>query len=180
MAASAHRSNVAIARGLGVVALLAFGFGFALVPLYDVFCELTGVNGKPGDARAAAGAAPGVDRSRSITVELMGTPMPGASWDFYPTRHRLVVHPGEIVTATYVVKNPSDRPITGQAVPSVSPSSAAPFLQKLDCFCFRNQELAPGAQREMPVTFYVSPDLPARDTAITLSYAFFPVPAGPN
>lgn len=143
-----------------------------------MFCQVAGLNGKPADARAAAGQTPGIDRTRTITVDFMGTPMPGASWDFYPTQRRLVVHPGEVVTTTYIVKNPTDTPVTGQAVPSVSPSSAAPFLQKLDCFCFQQQQIAPGAVREMPVTFFVSRDLPARDTAITLSYAFFPVSQG--
>ncbi len=168
-------SNARVARWLAMAALAAFGFGFALVPLYDVFCELTGLNGKPADARAATGSARGVDRSRTVTIDLMATPMPGAGWDFRPTERRLVVHPGEVVTTTYLVRNPTDTPAIGQAVPSVTPPSAAGHLQKLDCFCFERQQIEAGSVRELPVTFLVSPELHARDTHITLSYTFFPV-----
>lgn len=159
-----------------MIAVAAFGFGFALVPLYDVLCRVAGLNGKPTDARAQANApAPAVDRSRRVKVELMATAMPGAGWDFRPKQHEVVVYPGEVVTTTYIVKNPTNVPISGQAVPSVSPTSAAEHLKKLDCFCFQRQELAPGEVREMPVTFFVSPKISERDTSITLSYAFFPL-----
>ncbi|MFO1321736.1 MAG: cytochrome c oxidase assembly protein [Burkholderiales bacterium] len=169
--------NARLARRLGVVSLVAFGFGFALVPLYDVFCRLTGTQGRlTAEAQATANErSGGVDTSRTVTVELMATAMPGAGWTFQPEQTRVSLHPGEVVTATYLVKNPTDKAILGQAVPSVSPSSAAPYLRKIDCFCFREQALAPGAVRKLPVTFFVSRDLPTRDNSITLSYAFYPV-----
>ncbi len=169
------RSNARIARWLAVISVAAFGFGFALVPLYDVLCRVTGIGGKPVDARAAADRPVGVDRNRWVTVELMSTAMPGAGWTFEPTENSLVVHPGEIVTTKYRVRNPTNTTIIGQAVPSVSPGSAAAHLHKIDCFCFKQQALEPGVTRELPVTFYVSPELPAKDTSITLSYAFYPV-----
>lgn len=171
-----RRSNRRIARWLGLVAVLAFGFGFALVPLYDVICRLTGLNGKPSGSQVEAASVPQtVDRTRRVRVELMATAMPGASWDFRPKQHQVEVYPGEVVTTTYVVKNPTNAPIVGQAIPSVSPASAAEHLKKLDCFCFRKQEIAPGEVREMPVTFFVSPAISERDNSITLSYAFFPL-----
>lgn len=171
----AARTNRRIARWLGAAAVLAFGFGFALVPLYDVFCRLTGIGGRPVDARAASDQVRSVDYSRDVTVELMATVMPGASASLQPRVPQLRLHPGQLVTATYRVSNPTNATFHGQAVPSVSPASAARFLHKVDCFCFAQQSLAPGESRELPVTFYVSPELPARETSITLSYAFYPV-----
>ncbi len=105
----------------------------------------------------------------------MATAMPGASWDFRPERHQVEVYPGEVVTMNYIVKNPTNVSIIGQAVPSVSPPSAAEHLKKLDCFCFRKQEIGAGETRRMPVTFFVSPEISDRDNSITLSYSFFPL-----
>ena len=167
-------ANRRLARRLGLLALAAFGFGFALVPLYDVVCRITGFNGRTDGRVADARAA--VDTGRWVTVEFMGNTMPGASWEFQPAQARVRVHPGEATTVKYLVRNPTDRPVAGQAVPSVTPWQAASHLKKLDCFCFSTQEFRPGEVREMPVTFFVDPELPAEVRTITLSYAFFNAP----
>ena len=179
--APSHRRLVA--KLLAVVAL-AFAFGFALVPLYDAFCEATGLNGKTrgpnvGANRQAAGApASRIDASRVISVEFTGTVMPGLPWEMTPVTARMDLHPGEMHQARYRVHNLSQQTIVGQAVPSVSPGNAAQHFEKLDCFCFAQQALAPGETKELPLTFIVSPEVDRDVRTITLAYAFFNVTPG--
>ena len=169
---------------IGVAA--AFAFGFALVPLYDVLCAATGFNGKTdGRAKSVGGFALGgfgtdtaappsqIDRSRTVTVEFTGTVMPGLPWDMRPLTFNLELHPGELQMVKYLVRNTSDRPITGQAIPSVSPGQAAQHFEKIECFCFAQQTLAPGESREMPLTFIVKPEIGKDIRHVTLSYSFF-------
>ncbi len=169
---------------IGVAA--AFAFGFALVPLYDVLCAATGFNGKTdGRAKSVGGFVLGgfgsgtteppsrIDRSRTVTVEFTGTVMPGLPWDMRPLTFNLELHPGELQTVKYLVRNTSDRPITGQAIPSVSPGQAAQHFEKIECFCFAQQTLAPGESREMPLTFIVKPEIGKDIRHVTLSYSFF-------
>ncbi|MGE5027661.1 MAG: cytochrome c oxidase assembly protein [Betaproteobacteria bacterium] len=172
-----RRANRRLAVKLAVVAVGALAFGFALVPLYNVLCEVTGLNGKTS-ADAARPAAVKVDRSRWVTVEFGGNAMTGLSWEFHPQQSSMRVHPGEIARASYYAKNPTNQSLAGQAVPSVSPGLAAQHFKKLDCFCFSRQVLGPGATREMGLTFMVSPALPPEVRTITLSYAFFPTVKG--
>jgi len=153
--------------------LLAFVFGYGLVPFYDVFCRLTGINGKTASQPAVAAPGAPVDLSQHLTVEFTGTAMPGLSWEIVPATARLEVHPGEIHHTTFRVSNRSAQPITGQAVPSVSPGQAASHFNKLDCFCFRQQTLAPGETRELPLTFIVTPGLTREVHTISLAYAFY-------
>lgn len=169
-------ANRRLAARLGMLALAAFGFGFALVPIYDVVCRITGFNGRTGGQVEAGAGGAAVDAERWVTVEFMGNTMPGASWEFQPVQARVRVHPGEATTVMYRVKNPTDQRVTGQAVPSVTPWQAATHLKKLDCFCFSEQAFQPGEVREMPVTFFVDPALPPEVRTITLSYAFFNAP----
>ena len=147
-------------------------FAVALVPLYNVFCEVTGLNGKT-DAGPVAQQALQVDESRWVTVEFTGSVMSGLGWNFTPSQHSMRVRPGQIEMATFVAKNNTNREVTGQAVPSVSPGQAAAHLKKIECFCFQHQSLQPGESKEMPLRFYISPDLPASVQRVTLSYAFY-------
>lgn len=153
----------------------AFAFVFALVPFYDVICRATGLNGKSFDATASFPG--GVDSSRLVTVEFTATPMPGLSWEVRPEQARLRVHPGEPVQASYRVRNMAGTPLTAQAISSISPGLAARHLRKIECFCFYQQTLQPGEERLMPVSFILSPELPAETGTLTLSYAFFVLPA---
>ena len=159
----------------------AFIFAFALVPLYNVLCEVTGFNGKTSAGFAAGGLKTGaaqppasrVDTGRLIRIEFTGTVMPGLPWEMRPLKVSLDVHPGELQQVSYLVRNTSDRAITGQAVPSVTPGQAAQHFEKIECFCFDQQTLAPGEAQEMPLAFIVSPEVDRDITHITLSYAFF-------
>lgn len=156
---------------LAAVAAGMFAFGFALVPLYDVICEVTGLNGKPG--RAEATVTEHVDGSRWVTVEFMGNTTSGLPWEFHPLQKTLRVRPGQTAVAYYEARNTADEAITGQAVPSVAPSRAASHFKKIECFCFTRQKLAAGERKRMPVQFVVDPALGADVTTVTLSYAFF-------
>jgi cytochrome c oxidase assembly protein subunit 11 len=159
----------------------AFLFAFALVPLYNVLCEVTGFNGKTSAGFAAGGLkvdaaqAPAnrVDTGRLIRVEFTGTVMPGLPWEMRPLKLSMDVHPGELQQVSYLVRNTTARTITGQAVPSVTPGQAAQHFEKIECFCFDQQTLAPGEAQEMPLAFIVSPEVDRDITHITLSYAFF-------
>jgi cytochrome c oxidase assembly protein subunit 11 len=150
-----------------VLVAAAFAFGFALVPLYNVLGAGGIVNSRPASR---------VDTSRVVTVEFTETVMPGLPWEITPLTRSLDLHPGELHLVTYLVRNLSDKPIVGQAVPSVTPGQAAQHFDKLDCFCFRQQTLAPGEAREMPLTFIVKPEIDTDIRTVTLSYAFFSAP----
>lgn len=167
-----HNANRRLALKLGAGALAMFGFGYALVPFYDSFCRLTGLNGR-SDGVASEGADP-----RWVTVEFNGDVMPGLPWHFEPEKGRLRVHPGERVLTHYRVKNLADRSLEGQAVPSITPPAAARHFNKIECFCFTRQRLRAGEEREMPVIFVVGRELPAEVGELTLSYAFFPFEGG--
>jgi cytochrome c oxidase assembly protein subunit 11 len=163
----------------------AFAFAFALVPIYNVLCEATGFNGKlavPGEIRdgfgvgglKTASAPPStVDTNRIVRVEFTGTVMPGLPWDMRPLTLSLDIHPGELQQVSYLVRNTSNRTITGQAVPSISPGQAAQHFEKIECFCFSQQTLGPGEAREMPLAFIVKSGVDRSIRHITLSYAFF-------
>jgi len=169
----AHRRLVS---KLLLVALLMFGFGYALVPLYEVFCEVTGINGKTSNTPATL-LVDGVDTSRVVTIEFLAKPNKDMPWIFKPEVRRMTVHPGEVYVMNYLAENPTAQMIVGQAVPSVSPGQAALYLHKIECFCFTQQQLAGGKNMLMPVQFYVDPALPAQFSTITLNYTLYDVTA---
>lgn len=176
---SLQQANKRLVQKLVLVVIAAGAFGFALVPFYDVLCKVTGLNGKTGGAVSVQAAqTEKIDFSRWVTVEFAGNTMPGLSWEFNPRQHKLQMHPGEIVTTTFYARNPTNQAINGQAIPSVSPGWAAQYFKKLDCFCYKRQQLKPGEAREMPLTFFISPELPRDVRAIALSYSFFPIGNG--
>jgi len=163
---------------MAMLALLAvgmFGFAFALVPLYEVFCELTGLNGKTS-AREVVTNPERVDRERTVTVQFLARVGKGLPWEFRPTEHSMRVQPGEIHTTHYYVRNRAGKTVTGQAVPSVSPGQAALHLKKIECFCFTQQQLLANEEREISLRFYVDAELPREINTLTLSYTMFPVP----
>lgn len=170
------RSNRRLAVRLGVVALFFVGFGFALVPLYDVICSLTGFNGRTNAMAAPANPNTQVDTTRWVTVEFLSHTMPGVGIELAPETFSMKVHPGAIVHTHYMARNGTSQAFSGQAVPSVTPAVAAPYFQKIECFCFSPQTFAPGEERAMPVVFVVKPDLSRDMSTITLSYTFFETP----
>jgi len=147
-------------------------FAFALVPLYDVLCSITGLNGKT-DNSAATLAKAKVDSSRLVTVQFVSAVMPGLGWNFYPKQTSVTLHPGQIETVVFIAKNTTTEIVAGQAVPSVTPGKASTHLKKIECFCFVKQSLNPGESKEMPLRFFVSPELPEDVKELTLSYSFF-------
>ena len=186
----AQPSPVSHSRLIGRLLLLvagAFIFAFAMVPLYNVLCEATGFNGKTtspktilngfgvGCMQATNTPTSKVDTSRTVRVEFTGTVMPGLPWEMRPLTLSLEIHPGEMQQVSYLVRNTSNRTIVGQAVPSISPGLAAQHFEKIECFCFSQQTLAPGEAREMPLAFIVKPEVDRNISQITLSYAFFSI-----
>lgn len=167
------RANRRTAIKLSVAAVLMFGFGFALVPLYEVFCEVTGLNGKTGRVEARVADVLPVDKERLITVEFMANVDRGLPWEFRPMQAKMQVHPGETAEAYYYVQNTTGEDIIGQAVPSVAPGRAAAHFKKIECFCFSRQELKAREGRKMPVRFTVDPGLAKEVRTVTLSYTFF-------
>ncbi|MBU3725705.1 MAG: cytochrome c oxidase assembly protein [Burkholderiaceae bacterium] len=162
-----------------MVAILMFGFGFALVPFYEKICEVTGINvlarkDKLNYAEAREFAKnTQVDTSRSITIEFDAN-VQGAMV-FKPKVAHMKVHPGELATVTYEVVNATNHQLVGQAIPSYAPRHSASHFKKLECFCFQQQELKGSERREFPVVFVIDPKLPSDIATITLSYTFFEV-----
>ena len=169
-------ANTRTALKLGGCALAMFGFGYALVPMYNVVCEVTGLNGRTREISAAQAAAIAPDPGRTVTVEFDTNVNGALPWEFQPLRHSLQVHPGQLTSAMFVAENASDQTVVGQAVPSVAPAKASPYFKKTECFCFTQQTLAPRERREMPVRFVVDPQIPREVDTLTLSYTFFEVP----
>jgi len=151
-----------------------FGFAFALVPLYNVFCELTGINGKTsGQAAVSVQTSPIMERE--VTIQFLAHVGRGMPWEFRPMESRLRVRLGEVNETRFYVRNHANQAVTGQAVPSVAPGLAARYLHKIECFCFTQQTLEAGEEMEMLVKFYMGVDLPADINTLSLSYALFPV-----
>lgn len=156
---------------LTLMAAGMFAFGFALVPLYYVFCEVTGLGGRT--AGAAQQVEESVDESRSVRVEFVASVGQLSPWEFAPDVGSMEVHPGKVYRTQYYARNLTQGKLTGQAVPSVAPGLAARHFKKIECFCFSNQEFAPAAGRHMDVVFMISPALPEHIDTVTLSYTFF-------
>jgi len=169
----AQQSVTKTARKLGLFAVAMFGFGFAMVPIYSVLCEVTGIGGKTGVISQSEANADSVDADRLVTVEFDTNVNPGLPWKFKALEYKMSVHPGEMSEAVFVVENKSDRPIVGKAVPSVAPEIASVYFNKTECFCFTKQLLEPGERKEMIVRFIVGSELPEDILIMTLSYTFF-------
>ena len=162
------------------VCVLMFAFGFAIVPLYRVLCDVTGINGRM--ALVSAPETSRIDMARRVTVQFVANRNQDLPWDFRPDVDSLAVHPGEMNTVTYLAHNLRAHPMVGRAIPSVAPGEAAKYLRKVECFCFSEQAFEAGETRHMPVRFYIDAALPPEIGTITLSYTFFDagksVPAG--
>jgi cytochrome c oxidase assembly protein subunit 11 len=156
---------------LAVMTAVMFGFGYLLVPLYDVFCDLTGIGGKTSGVSEAVPME--VDTDRTIDLEFVTTVNAGSKWRFEPSVSRMKVHPGQMYRTTFYARNELDEPSIGQAIPSVAPGLAARYLQKTECFCFNEQRFDAQEGREMPVVFFVDPELPGHIKTLTLAYTLF-------
>ncbi len=181
------RGNVPMVSKLIVIAVGMFAFGYAMVPLYKSFCEMTGINILAMGDRNIPGAAPDVaintqvDTSRTITVEFDANSR--GPWEFKSRLRSLQVHPGELATVIYDFQNVQNRRMAAQAIPSYAPAQAAAHFNKVECFCFKQYTLEPGEKKSWPVVFVIDPKLSPDVKTITLSYTFFEVggktPAAP-
>ena len=163
--------NRSLVGHLLIMTVAMFGFGFALVPLYDVFCQITGFGGRTNTEAVAAEEAP--DLSRAIRVEFVTTVNSYAPFEFGADLDSMTVHPGKMYFATFTAKNMTDDDKIAQAVPSVAPVAAAEHFVKIECFCFNSQEFAANEEKAMPLQFIVDPNLPEYVDTITLQYTFF-------
>jgi cytochrome c oxidase assembly protein subunit 11 len=166
-----------VAAICGAVVTLMVGASYAAVPFYNWFCRTTGFNGTTQVATSAPTSAP---LARKIAVRFDSNVAAGLPWKFEPEQTEIEVNIGQVVTVYYNVTNQSARTTTGQAAYNVAPLTVGAYFQKINCFCFTEQTMAPGEKREMPVVFYVDPSLAADHdndglNTITLSYTFYPV-----
>lgn len=186
---SVRRANIRMVGKLAVVTAGMFAFGYALVPLYNAICEMTGINilslserQVPGVVSKLTPENTQVDRSRTITVEFDANSR--GPWEFKPAMRSMQVHPGELATVMYEFQNVQNRRMAAQAIPSYAPRQAAAHFNKLECFCFTQYTLDAGEKKEWPVAFIIDPKLSKDVTTITLSYTFFEVggktPAAPS
>ena len=183
-----RRANRSLTLQLTLFAACAFGFGFALVPLYDMLCSVTGIGDQKlllkasaappaADAGAApsAGSAPaaGAADQRWVTVELIARLPSVGNWQFSPAVPELRVHPGQLYEAHFTARNLTGHDTVAQAVPDISPGMASAWFHKTECFCFTPQSFRSGEQRELPVSFFVDTALPESVDRLTLSYTFY-------
>ena len=159
---------------LAGIAVAMFAFGFALVPLYEIYCQVTGANGKTGDQYQATEQLI-IDESREVTVQFLANNNANMPWQFRPSVRKMKVVPGKMYETTFFAGNITRDSMVGQAVPSVAPFHAAEYFHKTECFCFEQQELAGGGQIDMPLRFIVDPQLPDTVKTLTLSYTLFDV-----
>ena len=171
MNAAQLRDNRTMLAKLVVIVVAMFGFGYALVPFYEKICEVTGLR---DIARPDAVTNTQVDATREVRIELDSN-VRRLPWQFRALTPVVAVHPGEVREVMFEIVNTTDRPLTGQAVPSYGPQQAGQYFRKLECFCFARQTLQPGERRQMPVVFVIDTALPADIATITLSYTFFEV-----
>lgn len=172
MSLQLQRANRQLLLKLLVFAGGAFAFGYALVPLYDVLCDVTGFGNERRLAqRSVLAAKP--DTKRTITLEFLAELPSVGNWEFRPVVKEMTIHPGELYTADFIAKNLTGRDTVAQAVPTMAPTKVAPFFHKTECFCFTPQNFRQGEERALPVRFVVDPAIPQDIDRITLAYTFY-------
>jgi cytochrome c oxidase assembly protein subunit 11 len=152
-----------------------FGFGFALVPIYNSLCKTLGINGKVDLTIKASTRGLKLDQERMVTVEFVATQNSTVPWNFYPTVKKVKIHPGEMYRLSFYAENKTDHKMIVQAIPSITPGIAAKYLKKTECFCFAQQTLNGHEAMYMPLLFHVDADLPKNVNTITLAYTLFDI-----
>jgi cytochrome c oxidase assembly protein subunit 11 len=174
MADESHKraSNRRLTRQLWLFAAGSFAFGFALVPLYQVICDVTGY-GDRTQLREAASVVEAPDEKRTVTIEFVSSAPTFGSWEFRPALATIEVHPGQLYEAKFVARNLRSEAVTAQAIPSVAPLKATQYFHKTECFCFTPQPFGAHEERDLIVRFVVDRDLPANIDRLTLGYAMY-------
>ncbi|MBR9813201.1 cytochrome c oxidase assembly protein [bacterium] len=173
--AADERISAGLIAKLVITTLAMFGFGFALVPLYEIVCEITGFNGRSEGLSLVASVDEAPVTDRTVRVEFLTSVNRGMPWEFAATQDSITVHPGKLYTVEFTAENSAGRDMVGQARPSVAPWDAAKYLRKTECFCFNRQPMQAGETKVMPMRFMLDPELPAHVDTVTLSYTFFEV-----
>jgi cytochrome c oxidase assembly protein subunit 11 len=163
-------------RWVMLITIMA-AFGFIMVPLYNVFCDITGLNGKV-DLTVASAVEGGVDFSREITVEFVVNNNEKMPWKFKPKHTIMKVHPGELAKTAYFASNPTKVTMVAQAIPSIAPAKVSKYFKKVKCFCFSSQKLAPGESQYLTLYYYLDKDFPQDVNRLTLSYTLFDITKG--
>jgi cytochrome c oxidase assembly protein subunit 11 len=172
MTPETKRANTQLLLRLLAFSLGAFAFGYALVPLYDVLCDVTGFGNERRLAqRSVIATTP--DPSRTIVIEFLAELPSAGSWQFRPVVQSIKIHPGQLYTADFIAKNLTGHDTVAQAVPALAPTKAAPYFHKTECFCFTPQKFKLGEERVLPVRFVVDPAIPPDMDRITLAYTFY-------
>jgi len=166
------KDNKRVLKNSILIVLFMFGFGFALVPIYNTICNWLGTNGQAKKYDGIALSQIKVDKSRTVLVEFFSDVNSNLDWEFHTTTGRVEVHPGKQTRIVYVAKNNSDKELTGLAKFNISPPEAGRYFNKTECFCFTQQTLAAGEIKRMPLVFMVDPKLPKRIKNIVLTYEF--------
>ena len=169
--ANKEKDTNRIVKQLVLMAVGMFAFGFALIPLYDIFCEVTGF--RTQNERDTITQNMQIDKERLITVEFIANNNQNSTWEFRPVISKIQVNPGQIYTVNYFAKNLVNTSVVGTATPDVKPVEMNKHFKKLECFCFTQQEFAGNEGREMPVQFVIDPNVPKHIERMTLSYTFF-------
>lgn len=172
------KRHTSVVTKMVLVTVGMFGFGFALVPLYDVICDITGLNGVVDLQAADYDGGAEVDPDRTVTVEFVATVNDNRPWEFAPEVRRMEVTPGELYTVAFRTTNEQSEETVSQIVPSVAPGRAGRHFRKTECFCFTEQPFEAGENRDMSVTFFIDPRLDDRTQTVTLSYTLFDLGAG--
>lgn len=182
-----QQANKRLLKRMMLVGVVMFGFSFALVPLYNVFCDAFGLNGRfieieKGEYNSSKQAVEAkkmvVDKTRWVEVQFLANRNQNLPWEFHPEQAMVKVHPGEVTIVKYFAKNLTDRTVVAQAVPSIVPGQVVKYFHKIECFCFTQQTFKPGEGRDMPLQFVVDPDVPKGITTISIAYTFFDIGKG--
>ncbi|MDF0604133.1 cytochrome c oxidase assembly protein [Neisseriaceae bacterium TC5R-5] len=166
--------NRQLLKKLSVIAVMMFGFAWALIPIYNVICEVTGINQIVKADQLSEGSESVALHMVSMTFD--ATVQAGLPWQVRPQQTHLQAKPGEFVQVQYTITNASNKTVVGQAIPRYLPAAAAQYVKKLECFCFRQQVFQPGETRTFPIVFVIDKSLPASIETITLAYSVFDVP----
>ena len=170
-----QKSHLKVAGKMLGIAVAMFGFGYLMVPMYNIICDITGLNGKTGRVSVAS-VSEAEASDREVIVEFVSSINQGGSWIFKPDVKTMTVQPGKLYNTSYFAQNLTEEYVVAQATPSVTPFAAAKYFNKTECFCFTRQPFEAGGSRHMPLTFIIDEDLPINVDRVTLSYTFFRSP----